>query len=119
MDQVSQVKRQFRTEEWKRRIAECQSSGMSVKAWGKENQLCEQTYYKYLKQFRQELCEQLPVPVTQPEKPVVFQKLEVQTPVPGTQAGVLIHLPSATLEVRERTSQQTIQAVLLALQSVY
>lgn len=118
MDQVSQVKRQFRTEEWKKRIAECQSSGMSVKAWCKENQLCEQTYYKYLKQFRQELCDQLPVSVAQPEKPVVFQKVEVQAPVPGTQAAVIIHLPSATLEIREGTSQQTIQAVLLALQNV-
>ena len=118
MDQVSKVKRQFRSEEWKKRIAECQSSGMTVKAWCKQNQFCEQTYYKYLKQFRQELCDHLPAPVTHPEKPVVFHKLEVQPPVPGTQAAVIIRLPSATLEVREGTSQQTIQAVLLALQSV-
>lgn len=74
--------------------------------------------YKYLKQSRQELGDHLTAPVTYPEKPVVFQKIEAQTPALETQAAVIIRLSSATLEVREGTSQQTIQAVLLALQSV-
>ena len=49
------------------------------------------------------------------EKPVVFKQLEVQTPIAGTQAAVIIRLPSATVEVAEGTSQATIEAVLLAL----
>ena len=52
------------------------------------------------------------------EKPTVFKKLEVQTPIPDTKAAVIIRLGSATVEVNEGTSQQTIQAVLLALQSI-
>ena len=118
MDQVSQAKRQFRIEQWRQRIAECQSSGMTVRNWCKENHFSEQTYYKYLKTFRLELCEQLPVPAEVPDKPVTFKKLEVTSPLPNTQAAVIIRLPQATLEITEGTSQQTIQAVLLALQSV-
>lgn len=52
------------------------------------------------------------------EKPVAFKKLEVQTSVPNTQAAVVIRLNGVTVEITEGTSQQTIQAVLLALQSV-
>ena len=54
MDQVSITKRQFREERWRQRITECRSSGMSVKNWCDANGLCEQTYYKYLKKFRQD-----------------------------------------------------------------
>lgn len=78
MDQVSQVKRQFRIEQWRKYIIECQASGMSVRSWCKQNNLSEQTYYKYLRRFRQELCDSLPVPVTtsegRSEKPVTLPK---------------------------------------------
>ena len=118
MDQVSQVKRQFRMEQWKKYITECQASGMSVRSWCKQNDLCEQTYYKYLRRFRQELCDSLPVPVESPEKPVQFSKLTVETPVHHTQAAVIIHLPNATIEVQNGADQQPVEAVLLALKTV-
>ena len=118
MDQVSITKRQFREEQWRQRIMECRSSGMSVKNWCESNGLCEQTYYKYLKKFRQEMCDALPIPVQTPEKPVAFKKLEVMSPLPDTKAAVIIRLPNATLEINEGASQQTVQAVLLALQSI-
>ena len=118
MDRVSIVKRQFRMEEWRKRIAECQASGIPVSHWCKQNGYCEQTYYKYLKRIREEMVDALPVPVTEQSKPAVFKRLEVQTPVAGTQAAVIIRLNGATVEINEGTSQQTIQAVLLALQSI-
>ncbi len=118
MDKVSVVKRQFRMEEWRKRIAECQASGMAVSRWCKQNGYCEQTYYKYLKRIREEMVDALPVSVMEPSSPTVFKKLEVQTSVPGTQAAVIIRFNGATVEINEGTSQQTIQAVLLALQSV-
>lgn len=89
---------------------------MSVKNWCDANGLCEQTYYKYLKKFRQEMCEAFPVQA--PEKTVAFKELEVMSPLPNTKGAVILRLPNATLEVNESASQQTVQAVLLALQSV-
>lgn len=118
MDKVSIAKRQFRMEEWRKRIAECQASGIPVTHWCKQNGYCEQTYYKYLKKFREEIVDTLPVPIAEQPKPVPFKKLEVQTPVIGTRAAVIIRLHGATVEVNEGTSQQTIQAVLLALQNI-
>ena len=118
MDQVTRVRKYIKREQWKTLIKECQSSGMTVTAWCKTNGICEQTYYRNLKLLREEVCENLPVPIDVPEKPVTFKKLEVTSPLPDTKAAVIIRLPNATLEINEGASQQTVQAVLLALQSV-
>lgn len=120
MDQVTEVKVRFRREQWKQLILECQASGMAVSSWCKQNGYKEQSYYYYLKKIREDELRNLPQPlaIKKEEKPVAFKKLEVQTPVPSTSAAVIIRLPNATVEVNEGTSQQTIQAVLLALQTV-
>ena len=67
------------------------------------------------------MLDSLLVPITDghcTEKETVFKKLEVTTPVGNTKAAVIIHLGGATVEISEGASQQTIQAVLLALQSI-
>lgn len=94
---------------------------MTVKAWCKANGIVEQTYYRNLKMLREEMLESLPAPIINDdctEKPTVFKKLEVTTPVENKKAAVVIRLGGATIEVNEGTSQQTIQAVLLALQGI-
>ncbi len=120
MDQVTNVKVQFRLEQWKKLIAECQNSGMPIRKWCEQHGFREQTYYYYLKKLREKEIEQMPtslIPVSE-GKPAVFKQLEVQSPIAATKAAVIIRLGNATVEVSEGTSQQTIQAVLLALQSV-
>lgn len=118
MDKVTTVRKYIKREEWKTLIRECQASGMTVRAWCESNGIKEQTYYRNLKKLREELVKSLPAPIQEPEKPSIFQKLELQAPIPNTQAAVVIRLPQATVEIAEGTSQQTVQAVLLALQSV-
>lgn len=117
MDKVTQVKTHLRLEQWKKLISECQNSGMTVRAWCVQNGFKEQSYYYYLKKIREQAIKDLPVPMKE-EKPVVFQKLEVQPPVQNTKAAVIIRLPNAILEINEGASQQTVQAVLLALQNI-
>lgn len=117
MDQVTKVRRQLKREEWKSIISEWRASGMTVKAWCKDHGIIEQTYYRNLKRLREEMLESLPAAIIQDDnKPTVFKKMEVSTPVPDTNAAVIIHLGTATIEINEGTSQETIQAVLLALQ---
>ncbi len=118
MDQVTKVRKYLKREQWESLIKECQSSGMAVTAWCELNGICEQTYYRNLKKLREELCQNLPVPAAASEKPAAFKKLKAMPPLPDTKAAVIIHLPNATLEVNEGASQQTVQAVLLALQGV-
>ena len=120
MDQVTLAKNQMRADNWRSLIQECQQSGQTVVQWCQTNNINIKTYYYWLRKLRtQALAEkELPAPVEHPEQSVAFKQLEVKSPITGTRAAVIIHLPNATLEVTEGTSQQTIQAVLLALQSV-
>ena len=118
MEQVTKVRKYLKREQWKTLIKDCQSSGMTVSAWCKTNDICEQTYYRNLKLLREELCENHIASLNVAKKPVSFTKLEVPTSLPNTQVAVVIHLPQATLEINEGASQQTVCAVLLALQSV-
>lgn len=107
MDQVTKVRTYLKREQWKSLISECQSSG-----------IIEQTYYKNLKKLREEICESLPATLDLSAKPTVFKKLEVQSPISGTQAAVIIHLPNASLEIQNGATRQTVEAVLLALKSI-
>ena len=46
MNKVSQVKSSIRKEKWLSIIKECQSSGMTIRAWCKQNNIKEATYYR-------------------------------------------------------------------------
>ena len=119
MDQITLAKTQMRAENWRTLIQNRQQSGQTVVNWCEQNNINIKTYYYWLRKLRKLELEgtTLPVSVSE-EKTVAFKKLEVRTPVAGTQAAVIIRLPNATVEITEGASQQTIQAVLLALQSV-
>ena len=115
MDQVTQTKVLFRREQWKKIIAECQASGLPVKTWCDQNGFKEQSYYYYLKKIRKQEIGKISVALPEPmAKPVLFKKLEVHTPI-NTQAAVIIHLPTASLEINNGATRQTIEMVLLAL----
>lgn len=117
MDEITPVKIQFRMEQWVRLIKEFLASGMSVKSWCQQNNISESAYYYWLKKIRMKACVHQ-LPATQPEnqKPVEFAKIHVDTSRTG--AAVIIYLSSATVEVKEGTSQKTLEAVLLALKAL-
>ncbi len=117
MNKVSKVKQSLHKENWISLIKECQSSGMTIRAWCKQNNIKEQTYYRNLHKLRSEICEQLPVPVSEPEKPVTFKPLEVQTPVSDMKAAVIVRVGNATIEINNGASKETVEAVLLALKA--
>ena len=56
MDQVTKVRKYLKREQWLALISDCQSSGMTVTAWCKQNDICEQTYYRNLKKLWEEAC---------------------------------------------------------------
>lgn len=118
MNQVTRTRKFLKKEEWKTLILECQASGMTVASWCERNSICQQTYYRNLQKLRAELCESFPIPVALPEKPIEFKKLEVQTSIQNIQAAVIVHLPNASLEINNGATQQTVEAVLLALKNI-
>ena len=98
MDQVTLVKNQYRLEQRPRLIQDCQSSGMRVDDWCEANGVTHHAYYYWLRKVRKAACQDLSV-TSKMESSAHFQQLEVQAPTANTQASVIIHLPSATLEI--------------------
>ena len=49
--ELQQLNIQTKTALWAERISACRNSGLSVKTWCKENDVYEQTYYKWQKKI--------------------------------------------------------------------
>lgn len=116
MDAITPIKIQFRMEQWATLIKECQNSGLTVKAWCQQHNIKESVYYYRLKQVRKQACAELPSKNSSDCKPVKFVKLPIHTAT-GSPT-ITIHLPFATLDVKEGTSRQTLEAVFEALKAL-
>ena len=118
MDKITYVKTKFRKEQWEKLISDCKSSGLKVDEWCNQNNVSRHAYYYWLRKIRTQACESVLPTLAIEEKSTAFTKLEVQSTINDTHAAVIIHLPSATVEVLEGTNQQTLEAVLLALKNI-
>ncbi|MGE4284507.1 MAG: IS66 family insertion sequence element accessory protein TnpB [Clostridia bacterium] len=118
MDEVTYMKTKFRQEQWEKLISDCQNSGLKIDDWCEANHVSCHAYYYWLLKIRKKACNSILPTIPKQNSSVAFAKVEVQTQQPDTMVAVIIHLPSATLEVREGTSQQTVEAVLLALKNI-
>ena len=117
MDKVTYVKTKYRQEQWEKLINDCQSSGLLVDEWCEKNQVSRSAYYYWLRKIREKACEAMLPSIPEQNKSISFAKIELQPNCP-TSSIITIHLSGATLEVRDGTSQQTIESVLLALKKI-
>lgn len=56
---AQELKHMARVEEWKGRVAECRSSGQSVRAWCREQGIAYKTYYYWEKEILSEAGRQM------------------------------------------------------------
>ena len=49
--ELREITAQDKLAEWAGKITACRNSGQAVKTWCRENGVCEQTYYKWLKRL--------------------------------------------------------------------
>lgn len=123
MAPMNKIKHELCLKQWEQLINQRIASGMSIKDWCTENSISKDAYYYWLRLLRERATEQFPVEVKNSltainqTDDITFKKLEVQSPVTGFQPAVVIHLPSATLEINNGADQRTVEAVLLALKS--
>ncbi|NLE04255.1 MAG: IS66 family insertion sequence element accessory protein TnpB [Crenarchaeota archaeon] len=118
MDEVTYVKTRLRQEQWEKLIIDCQNSGLKIDDWCEKNQISRHAYYYWLRKIRKKTCESLVPTIPKQNSSVVFAKVEMQAHQTTTATAITVHLPAATIEVREGTSLQAIEAVLTALKNI-
>jgi hypothetical protein len=116
MDKITNTKTEFRIRQWTQIAQACQSSGMTVVAWCNQNNINIKSYYYWLRRLRALACESTELTVVPHKQQVV--PLSFKQPRISDHAAITIHISSATVEIHDGTSKDTIEAVLLALKNI-
>lgn len=110
MEQSLQVmSKQERLENWTARIMACRSSGMTVRAWCRENGLSEKTCYYWQRRLFQALSEQ------QVSHKTAFA--EVTPPVCSGSVAVTVRIAGAVADIHPGADAATVETVLRILKS--
>ena len=110
MEQSLQVmSKQERLENWTARIMACRSSGITVRAWCRENGLSEKTYYYWQRRLFQALSEQ------QAAHETAFA--EVTPPVCSGNVAVTVRIAGAVADIHSGADASTVETVLRILKS--
>lgn len=116
-----EVTKQYRLNKWMEIIRNCRSSGQTVSAWCTEHNVSSKSYYYWLRRVREAACEALP-PLHSDQRTIV--PIDLSTPgtsnkhvdSASTESGIVIHMGSVTLEIRNHASPTLIEHTLRALQ---
>ena len=112
MEQSLQVmSKQERLENWTTRIMACRSSGMTVRAWCRENGLSEKTYYYWQRRLFQTLSEQQTV-----YKTAFAELTPSQLACPG-KVPVTVRIAGAEADLHSGADASTVETVLRILKS--
>ena len=101
---ITEIKNKVSLKEWQHRILDCQSSGMSVKAWCQANGISTGSYYYHLRKIRESVLEENQIISLNPPKPV-------------SSSGIRIESDGITITLPETVSPEQLTAVLSALKS--
>ena len=106
--QLREISAQNKLAEWAGKITACRNSGQPVKTWCKENGVCEQTYYKWLKRL---------VNMAQEQQGSRFAEITPVQPILSGGVAVTIRIAGAEADVHTGADAATVETVLRILKS--
>ena len=109
MDKVGQIRQEYRNSEWARQVAQCRSSGKSVKEWCQENSINRKTYYYRQRAVQEQLCENF----ADPKQTII--PICMTAKIVKTGAAITMNVGNARIEIPDGTSGETISDVIRAL----
>ena len=65
MDKIAMVKKEIQLQNWSDKEIARQESGLTVTEWCRQEKISTSAYYYRLRRIRENLCEQIPVAVTE------------------------------------------------------
>ena len=93
---------------WAERVSACRSSDLSVRDWCRENEICEQTYYRWQRKL-------YGIAKAQQEQP----RFAEITPAKITSgpAAVTVRIAGAEIDIQNGADEETVSMVLRLLKS--
>jgi hypothetical protein len=107
-NELREITAQNKLAEWAGKITACRNSGQPVKTWCKENGVCEQTYYKWLKSL---------VAMAQEQQKVQFAEVTPVRPVHSFNVAVTVRISGAEADIHSGADAATLETVLRILKS--
>ena len=105
MENVIQVRNEYRRQQWTQIIRDCQNSGLSNKEYCRQHGISEKTYYYWLRKLRTAAAERM------------AQIVEMEAPDTKDDK-VYIRFRGAELTLPGRTDADAIAAILRSLQQL-
>ena len=93
---------------WAGRISECRNSGQNVKAWCRENGVCEQTYYKWQKRLFE---------MAQMQQEIQFAEVTPVQPLRCSNVAITIRIAGVEADIHSGADAATVKTVLRILKS--
>ena len=93
---------------WVGRISECRNSGQNVKAWCRENVVCEQTYYKWQRRLFE---------MAQAQQEVPFVEVTSVQPVRCGNVAITVRISDVEADIHSGADSATVEMVLQILKS--
>ena len=101
MDKIAMVKKKIQLQNWSDKELTRQESGLTVTEWCRHEGISTNTYYYRLRKIRENLCKQIPVPVTEIKENTETDhaairivsgdlKVEISTDVPSEKIAAII-----------------------------
>ena len=115
LDHITKTKCNFRMEQWRKIIADCQNSGLKVDEWCEQNGVSRNSYYYWLRKIREKACQSVSSELLPVTNESTFAKLELNNIQGNSHPAVVLRFGYATIEVMEGTSIETLEAVLSTL----
>ena len=109
---ISEVKQEYRLEEWSGMLQQRKESGLSVKEWCREQGLAEYTYYYRLRKLRQAACTAL-----EQAQPVQLAEVPLAPKPEESHAQLRLTTKNGTLEIMDADCSvldQVLRAMLYA-----
>ena len=104
---LSVVNHQQKLGEWAERVSDCRKSGLSVRAWCQENDISEQTYYRWQRRLYE---------LAQNQQENRFAEVTPQG-INRSGIAITIQIGGTELAVHNGADAATVEAVLRAVKS--
>jgi hypothetical protein len=121
---LRKVTYEYRLKNWTQMISECNQSGLTVKAWCKENNIKTTSYYYWLKRIRIAACNSMSTVSEKPQQLVPLNIADMpeytSTEVNSSQnqspqTAIILKINSVVIEIKNGASDNTIENTLRAI----